>query len=307
MAIAFIFLKRQNQITERRYEAKSENLQNYLDRIVALSQSSSIQNGLVDKVEEEILEVINTTLNVSRVSIWTYIPETNWIECNRLLENGKISTNKTILDCNECPRYIGEIKKNKILLAHDTASHSALSEMGEYLEKYDIKSMMDIPFYRDNQLGGVICVEQQKTNKAWLPEDSIFVKTLSDFMSYALIMNKLTHQYEIIKEKSDEINAINEHLEFRIINRTSELEDKNEQLSEYAFLNSHKLRGPIARIEGLFNVLELTQVDKIPSEILQPIRDSIDELDKVSREINRSIEHYGTLSRDHVEEVLSNN
>jgi signal transduction histidine kinase len=307
IAIAFIFLKKQSQNSEDRYLRKSEKLQNYLDKVVALSRSQSIQNGEVTKVAREIIATVVESMNTTRSSVWRYNQETNWLECVGVFEKGTFLKNEAILDCDEFPAYLEEIRKKKILLADDALNYPALRELNEYLQKNEILAMMDVPFFHNGELGGVICVEHQHETRHWSAEDTIFLKALSDLLSYTIVTDKLTRQYQIIKEKSEEINAINEHLESRISDRTRELENKNEQLSEYAFLNSHKLRGPIARIEGLFNVIELTQTDKIPDEILEPIRDSINELDQVSRQINRSIEHYGKMSRKQVEEVISKN
>lgn len=52
-----------------------------------------------------------------------------------------------------------------------------------------------------------------------------------------------------------EIRQINENLENLVHQRTAELERKNKALEDYAFINAHKLRRPLASILGLINLM----------------------------------------------------
>lgn len=61
---------------------------------------------------------------------------------------------------------------------------------------------------------------------------------------------------------------------------------KNQQLAEYAFFNSHKVRAPLARLMSCVNVLEIeSNVDPETRDILMAIKLSADELDNEIREI----------------------
>ena len=60
---------------------------------------------------------------------------------------------------------------------------------------------------------------------------------------------------EAIKVQAEEIKHINENLEHLVSQRTEELEKKNKVLEEYAFINAHKLRAPVASILGLIPIL----------------------------------------------------
>lgn len=60
-------------------------------------------------------------------------------------------------------------------------------------------------------------------------------------------------QNEEIISQAEEIRVINENLEKLVQERTKELEKKNQVLEEYAFINAHKLRSPVASILGLIN------------------------------------------------------
>lgn len=89
-------------------------------------------------------------------------------------------------------------------------------------------------------------------------------------------------------------------MESKINERTKELEIKNNQLSEYAFINSHILRAPVARISGLVNLFDQTPSNKI-NELTPHLRTSVQELDNITRKINSAIENYGLTDRNEIQ------
>jgi signal transduction histidine kinase len=99
-----------------------------------------------------------------------------------------------------------------------------------------------------------------------------------------------------IEEKSEELKVLNEslldmnaNLEQKVVERTAELEIKNRKLQEYAFVNSHKLRAPVARILGLVNLLDYKNI--YDSEmIVTQLKASGTELDDLTRDIGARLE-----------------
>ncbi len=97
-------------------------------------------------------------------------------------------------------------------------------------------------------------------------------------------------QNEEIMAQAEEIKGINENLEMLVKQRTDELQKKNAALEEYAFINAHKLRGPLASILGLINLIEKTDLDAEAREIHRRLQQSADELDDIVRTITQAIE-----------------
>ena len=102
--------------------------------------------------------------------------------------------------------------------------------------------------------------------------------------------DEIQAQSEEIMAQTEEIKGINENLESIVHARTSELERKNKALEEYAFINAHKLRSPVASILGLVHLISKTQLDDEGREIAKRLRQSADELDDIVRSITRAIE-----------------
>eukprot|EP00744_Colponema_vietnamica_P024532 GILI01035804.1.p1 GENE.GILI01035804.1~~GILI01035804.1.p1 ORF type:complete len:340 (-),score=-16.63 GILI01035804.1:70-1089(-) len=69
-----------------------------------------------------------------------------------------------------------------------------------------------------------------------------------------------------------------------------EIEAQNKQLREIAWMQSHVVRAPVARIMGIINLLnDFDSVELSKEELLQNILDSAYELDGIIRKINNTI------------------
>lgn len=97
-------------------------------------------------------------------------------------------------------------------------------------------------------------------------------------------------QNEEIMAQAEEIKGINENLEMLVHQRTAELEKKNKALEEYAFINAHKLRSPVASILGLVNLLNKSELNDDCKVINRHLLNSADELDDIVRSITKAIE-----------------
>ncbi len=96
---------------------------------------------------------------------------------------------------------------------------------------------------------------------------------------------------KIVEQQNEEIKKRNENLEIEVENRTKELVEYNQQLEQFAFISSHNLRAPVARILGLGQLLELpdkTATDEIL--VKQKLIDTTRELDRVVKDLNTILE-----------------
>jgi len=103
-------------------------------------------------------------------------------------------------------------------------------------------------------------------------------------------------QRDSLAEKNIEIEKINrkmaevnESLEQIVDKRTKVLKEQNQKLSEYAFINAHKLRAPLARVMGLVNLLLNKPEPKEEPVILNHLKQSSEDLDSVVRSIRDTI------------------
>ena len=93
-----------------------------------------------------------------------------------------------------------------------------------------------------------------------------------------------------LRAQAEQIKQINENLEALVQARTQELQKKNKALEEYAFINAHKLRAPVASILGLYQVFKTMELPPATATALEHLNKSVTRLDEIVAEITRTVE-----------------
>jgi len=92
-----------------------------------------------------------------------------------------------------------------------------------------------------------------KTRTSFTPEDLELMKTVTDQVATAMERKQLV---EALSKSRDE-------LELRVRERTAELETKNRDLQEFAFVASHDLSEPLRKIQTFGSLLETNSGDRL--------------------------------------------
>jgi len=96
---------------------------------------------------------------------------------------------------------------------------------------------------------------------------------------------------------NEELTSMNETLEKQVRERTKKLKAQTERILEFGFITSHNLRGPLARILGLINLIE------IQSFANSEIQTLLEHLKPQARELNQVVrEMVEKLESEHIEE-----
>jgi tetratricopeptide (TPR) repeat protein len=100
----------------------------------------------------------------------------------------------------------------------------------------------------------------------------------------------LIHANEV-KNLNSKLTSVNENLEMTVKERTKTLLIQTTKLENYAFMISHKLRGPVARLLGLIYLIETEFIaDNEYDNVIDLLKKEIVSVDSVIKEINRAIE-----------------
>jgi ligand-binding sensor domain-containing protein len=97
-------------------------------------------------------------------------------------------------------------------------------------------------------------------------------------------------QRDALVEKNNEVEKMNFNLEKMVAERTTTLEERNKQLAEYAFINAHQLRAPLASILGIIHLLRIETDEASQKKLFELLQASSDELDSVIRSMRKILE-----------------
>ncbi len=301
-------LIQQNKLVEKINEELAKKAKEIFDRnatlakhwqtLLNISKSRSVNFGDFDEALRQIARTAAESLQADRVSVWQYHRERNSIGCLVLyeLKEDRYTYGEELLG-KDFPRYFEALREEEVISADDAETDSHTFEFKDvYLKPHHIESMMDTPYFLDGKLGGVMCCEHL-SHRHWLPEDTIFAQALSDIITLVFRATQRREYETKIREQKKEIERTNFNLEERIKERTSELEFQNNQLAEYAFINSHLLRGPLCRLLGLINLIDHTEIQDKEKDLINHLKLSGEELDEVIKKINSAIEKGGHFDR----------
>lgn len=100
---------------------------------------------------------------------------------------------------------------------------------------------------------------------------------------------ELSQTNERLHAAYEEMKTLNDSLEHLVQERTDKINTQLNQMVRYAHMNSHEVRGPLARILGL---IQLTKIDKGMShdEYFQLLCKAGEELDDIVKKMNRLLE-----------------
>lgn len=113
---------------------------------------------------------------------------------------------------------------------------------------------------------------------------------------------RITMQAEELNTFNDALNAVNENLEKTVIERTNELVVKNKKLSDYAFLNAHNLRAPVANIKGLVQLFEFDLTLEEKEDIINKLKKQVEDVDAVLFDINQRLREDSLVDPQEFEE-----
>jgi two-component system sensor histidine kinase/response regulator len=103
---------------------------------------------------------------------------------------------------------------------------------------------------------------------------------------------ELRASQEELLASQEELTQINENLNNLVNERTLTIIDQNKKFVHHAFINAHKVRSPLARIQGLVNLLsyEAPRITESGQEIHRLLRNSTEELDDILQEVKINLD-----------------
>ena len=111
------------------------------------------------------------------------------------------------------------------------------------------------------------------------------------------VIEELRVTNEELSIANEEIKAHSENLDELVKQRSRKIEEQLSIFQEYAYLNSHGVRAPLARILGLVNLMEYDHDGTPTISLIDKLKEAARELDLVVRDMNRLLEK-GSFTKD---------
>lgn len=296
-------------------ESKRRKLEKYQKAHFDLIGDKSIIGNNPDKLFQKICQLALESMEVSKVSIWTFNHDSHKFVRDILITEEQEIRDRATIDIRNFPKYYEAILSQKYIAATDAQTDVCTREFKEkYFKEQGVFSVLNSPFFVDGKLLGIICCENLHSYRQWNSADILFIQSLSEFISYSfksqesqLRLKHIQEQNEKLLEQREEIEAMNEQLsnmndslEEMVIYRTKELESQNEVLKEYSFINSHQLRAPLSRIQGLSQLISFKLNDPAQAELVELLLQSTQELDCVISRISNLLYHGEPFYREDI-------
>ena len=161
------------------------------------SQSSALTNLMAryadsrDPFEDRvrgILSVSARTLNVDRLSLWTFTEGQATIVCFDLYEPRRDRHQQGLtLHRVDAPRYFEALDAERVVAAHAARTDARTREfLDTYLIPNGIFSMLDVPLRRNAATVGVLCGEHTSSERAWTLDEQHFAIAVAHLIVAAM-------------------------------------------------------------------------------------------------------------------------
>jgi len=286
------------EIEQENIKKRNERLETFLDQMLDIGRREEFYNGDLLYSIEIVQECLLAHLEVDRVSVWEYDQRDDQLKLinETFRKNFRERPDNYPLLRSDYPKYFEQLEAGVVLSIEDVLNNSSTSELHDYFLEYGFNALLDCPYFIDGKFAGVICCESLAFKK-WCPEEVIFVRSMADELCLSFRATQRKKYQEDLKKQQKEIVKLNQQLEAKVQMRTQALKAKNEKLKDFAYMNSHKIRGPVCRLLGLKELLKLEA-----NEINNPLHDHmmivIEELNEITIEAGAMIEQSIEMDRN---------
>jgi serine phosphatase RsbU (regulator of sigma subunit) len=220
----FTFYFRSHQQEQRIKELENDNFEKNAELLLQLAKNyyDAQQNPNWNRAIAAMTETLSKALNqVTRVSIWRYDSSLGSLIClDTFDKNTQKHTNGAILKESEYPVYFQKIRTQTYLQGDNVREESDFSEFIEsYIIPNNIYSILDIPFFVQGMLAGVICFENLYQVHAFQKHEIHTATAMCGIvaLAYQTLQNKqeeneIREMYQLLLEQNRQIKATQHQL-----------------------------------------------------------------------------------------------
>lgn len=158
--------------------------------LVALGRRVWHEDCTFETAIAAICEVAADTLEIERVNLWRCETETALLRCIHSYERGAQRHNPEGY-AETLPlvgAYADQLEDVRLIEVADVAVDDGPAtdrSYRDYLQRYQVQSLLDVPVRAEGELIGVICLEHVGSARVWTPEDHAFAASIGDYVAVA--------------------------------------------------------------------------------------------------------------------------
>ncbi|MEP6736872.1 MAG: GAF domain-containing protein [Chryseolinea sp.] len=190
---------------KKRNEISNKNRQ----LIMELTKNKDIQDGNWNESLERVSSSITRQLGISKAGIWEFQRKENRLFCAKVynhsrgtFESGKIRLGR------DYPGFFEAVTSEEIIHASDAQNHPATRELAAEFKSDDIRSVLNVPFFNEGKIAGIISCEHQHEQKEWSEEDIEFLKSCSDLLSVAFNTSRINGMLDQLGDDQETMQTI---------------------------------------------------------------------------------------------------
>ncbi|WP_417855734.1 sigma 54-interacting transcriptional regulator [Xanthomarina gelatinilytica] len=183
---------------------------------------------------KKITKLASETLNISRVSVWSYSNNNNEIKCEKLYNlNSNLFEEGKVLKYEDNPNYFDALKKEKAIIIKDAKNDNVTKGFSEdYLNPNNITSLMDVFINSTHGFYGVISFENVgEVLRYWTSDDQEFAISIANIVSLMvesherkMAENNMVKANEKLLAANKELNKLRAELERENVYLRNELD-----------------------------------------------------------------------------------
>ncbi len=310
---------------------KNQTLTRYTNTLLALSNRRRIYQQSLEKSLEEILVQATYQLGISRGSIWLIDEAQKSFFCLKQYDQNEPHFSAgTVLSMHTHQKYLQSLRTQGIIVAQDVWTHPDLEEINrDYFREKQICSSLDMAFFINDKVEGLLSFEQQVQAREWTAEDIFFLQSLGEIITVVFQASQIKEETEIVKEKSRQIERQNQTLALKqdeLEAAKATLERQNRKLITHeAILKKavKKMRTQEADLRQNYEKLQNAQTKLVESEKMSAlgqltagiahelnnpinyIHSSIEGLGESMRYLVEIIKRYEAIEADNAAQILA--
>ncbi|NNE31490.1 MAG: sigma 54-interacting transcriptional regulator, partial [Winogradskyella sp.] len=200
----------------------------------AILELANLVGEHYDTAFNKITKLASQTLEVGRVSIWSFKNDKSEIFCEKLYNLKTNSFERDfVIQYNDNPHYFDELTKKQTIRVADAQNNKITKQFTkDYFKPNNISSLMDVFINSTNGHYGIICFEHVgDTLRDWSADDLQFATSIANIVSLMVESTErksaekmLLTSNKQLSQANTELNALREQLEQENVYLRNELD-----------------------------------------------------------------------------------